>query len=97
MQAILLNKGGDMWVIETTDVFDDWRRNSRAREGKSSTGIPSNNAAVSNAKAPFSCFMASMHCCTTGEWKTAATYFATTMNLIWTNIVNPNAGANRKD
>ena len=54
-------------------------------------------AAVSSAKMPFSCFMASLRCCSTGEWKTAATYFATTMNLIWTNIVNPNAGANRKD
>ncbi|MBC8201527.1 MAG: hypothetical protein H8E86_05715 [Planctomycetes bacterium] len=54
-------------------------------------------AAVSTAKTPFSCFMASMRCCKTGEWKTAATYFTTTMNLIWTNIVNPKAGANRKD
>ena len=54
-------------------------------------------AAVSTAKAPFSGFMASMRCCTTGEWKTAATYFTTTMNLIWTNIVNPKAGANRKN
>jgi hypothetical protein len=54
-------------------------------------------AAVSTAKAPFSCFMASVRCCSAGEWKTAATYFTTTMNLIWTNIVNPNTGANRKD
>jgi len=53
--------------------------------------------AVRRAKTPMSGFMASFNCCTKGEWNLAATYFTTSMNLIWTTIVNPNAGANRKD
>ena len=53
-------------------------------------------AAVHSKKAPVTCFMASVRCCASGEWKLAATYFTRSMNLIWTTIVNPNAGANRK-
>ncbi len=52
--------------------------------------------ALRSANAPASCFMASMCCCVHGEWKLAATYFTSAMNLIWTTIVNPKAGANRK-
>ncbi len=55
------------------------------------------SVAVRAAKAHTTCFMASVRCCVQGEWKLAATYFTSSMNLIWTTIVNPNAGANRKD
>ncbi|MBT5365593.1 MAG: hypothetical protein HOI88_01175 [Phycisphaerae bacterium] len=57
----------------------------------------SHKVAVRTAKTPSSCFMASYRCCTKGEWKQAATQFTSAMNLIWTSIVNPIAGANRKN
>lgn len=52
---------------------------------------------VRTAKAPTTCFMALVRCCVQGEWKLAATYFNVTMNHIWTTIVNPKVGANRKN
>jgi hypothetical protein len=52
---------------------------------------------VRTAKAHTTSFMASVRCCAKGEWKLAATYFTSSMNLLWTTIVNPNAGANRKN
>ncbi|MAI67618.1 MAG: hypothetical protein CMJ26_07055 [Phycisphaerae bacterium] len=53
--------------------------------------------AVRSANAPAACFMASLRCCAHGEWKLAAKYLTSTMNLIWTTIVHPKEGANRKN
>ena len=51
---------------------------------------------VRSTNSPTGCFTASVRCCARGEWSLAVTYFTSSMNLIWTTIVNPNAGANRK-
>ena len=54
------------------------------------------NVAVRTANSPFQGLIVFCRCCIAGDWKLATMHFTESMNHAWTNIVNPNAGVNRK-
>ncbi len=71
-------------------------RNTRKERLESLLSQKKQCVAVRTAKSPFNGFKNACRCCALGEWKLAVTHLTTLMNLIWTTIVNLNAGANRK-
>jgi len=49
-----------------------------------------------SSKTPLQLLFDACRSCLRGNWKAAKTNFSTATSMVWTLIVNPNAGANRK-
>jgi hypothetical protein len=73
------------------------KQNSRKERFESVLSQKRHNVAIRISKTALQLLLASCRCCLHGNWKAATTNFTTSMNMILTGIVNPKAGANRKN
>lgn len=72
-------------------------QNSRKESFESTLSQKRQNVAIRTSETALQLLLASYRCCLHGNWKAATTNFTSAMNTIVTEIVNPIAGANRKN
>jgi hypothetical protein len=89
-------------ILKTIDQFRVWRivevmaYDSRKDTLKSALSTKGQRVSVRALKTPLQVLVSSGRYCLHGNWNAAATSFRTAMNMIWTLIVHPITGANRK-
>lgn len=73
------------------------KQNSRKQLFESALSRKGQNVAIRTSKTALQLLVASCRCCLRGNWNAAMTNFTTSTNMNFTEIVNPKAGANRKN
>ena len=69
---------------------------SRKERFESALSRKRQNVAVRATNSSLQLLIEACRCCLHGNWKAATTNFTTAMNTVFTGIVHPKAGANRK-